>query len=85
MAQGISWQYCGESFDMVILHDAGIDQDGFGAVDSPIHQLTVLREAGFAMMILQDAGGDQGGWSVADCSRHQPAVLLRKYGKDDST
>ena len=41
---------------MVILHDAGIDQGGFGAADSPTHQLTVLRKAGFAMMILQDAG-----------------------------
>ena len=71
---------------MVILHDAGIDQGGFGAAEGASQQLTVLREAaGFGMRILQDAGGDQGGWSVADCSRHQPAVLLRKYGLDDST
>ena len=70
----------------MILHDAGIDQGGFGAAEGPSQQLTVLREAaGFGMRILQDAGGDQGGWSVADCSRHQPAVLLRKYGLDDST
>ena len=51
---------------MMILHYAGIDQGGFGAADSPTHQLTVLREARLDMMILQDAGGDQGGWSVAD-------------------
>ena len=70
---------------MMILHGAGIDQGGFGAADGASQQLTVLREAGFDMMILQDAGRDQGGWSVADCSRHQPAVLLRKYGLDDST
>ena len=70
----------------MILHDAGIDQGGFGAAEGPSQQLTVLREAaGFGMRILQDAGGDQGGWSVADCSRHQPAVLLRKLGLDDST
>ena len=60
MAQPFSWQYCWESAEMMILHDAGIDQDGFGAADSPTHQLTVLREAGFDMMILQDA------WGVAD-------------------
>ena len=70
---------------MMILHDAGIDQGGFGAADSPIHQLTVLREAGCDMMILQDAGRDQGGWSVADGPTLQLAVLLRKYGNDDST
>ena len=64
---------------MMILHDAGIDSGGFGAAESPTHQLTVLREAGFDMMILQDAGRDQGGWSVADCPRHQLAVLLRKF------
>ena len=70
----------------MILHDAGIDQGGFGAAEGASQQLTVLREAaGFGMRILQDAGGDQGGWSVADCSRHQPAVLLRKYGLDGST
>ena len=69
----------------MILHDAGIDQGGFGAADSPTHQLTVLREAGFDMMILQDAGRDQGGWSVADGPTLQLAVLLRKYGNDDST
>ena len=71
---------------MMILHDAGIGKGGFGAAYGTSQQLPVLHEAaGFAMMILQDAGGDQGGWSVADCSRHQPAVLLRKYGNDDST
>ena len=48
----------------MILHDTGRDQGGFGAADSPTHQLTVLREAGFDMLILQDAGRDQGGWSV---------------------
>ena len=49
-------------------------------------QLTVLREAaGYDVMILQDSGREQGGWSVADGPRHQPAVLLRKYGLDDST
>ena len=64
---------------MMILHDAGIDQGGFGAADSPIHLLTVLREAGLDMMILQDAGRDQGGWSVADGPTHQLAVLLRKF------
>ena len=46
---------------MMILHDAGIDQGGFGAADSPTHQLTVLREAGIDMMSLQDSGSDQGG------------------------
>ena len=79
-AQPISWQYCSESFDMIILHDAGIDQGGFGAAEGASQQLTVLREAaGFGMRILQDAGRDQGGWSVADCPRHQLAVLLRKF------
>ena len=61
MAQGITWQYCGESFYMMILHDAGIDQGGFGAADGPTHQLTVLRKAGLDMMIRQDARRDQGG------------------------
>ena len=70
---------------MMILHSAGIDEGGFGAADSPIHQLTALREAGCGMIILQDAGRDQGGWSVADGPRHQLAVLLRKYENDDST
>ena len=70
----------------MLLHDTGRDKGGFGAADGTSQQLPVLHEAaGFAMMILQDAGRDQGGWSVADCSRHQPAVLLRKYGLDDST
>ena len=70
----------------MILHDAGIDQGGFGAAEGPSQRLTVLREAaGFGMRILQDTGGDQGGWSVADGSRPQLAVLLRKYGSDDST
>ena len=86
MAQGISWQYCRESFDMVILHDAGIDQGGFGAAEGASQQLTVLREAaGFGMRILQDAGRDQGGWSVADGPRHQLAVLSRKFRHGDST
>ena len=86
IAQGISWQYCSESTEMMILHDAGRDQGGFGAAEGASQQLTVLREAaGFGMRILPDAGGDQGGRSVADCSRHQLAVLLRKYGLDDST
>ena len=71
---------------MVILHEAGKDQGGFRAADSPIHLLIVLREAaGFGMRILQDTGRDQGGWSGADGSRPQLAVLLRRYGKDDST
>ena len=50
---------------MMILHDAGIDQSGFGAAEGASQQLPVLREAaGFGMMSLQDAGRDQGGWSV---------------------
>ena len=69
----------------MILHVAGIDQGGFGAADSPTHQLTVLREAGCDMIIVQDAGRDQGGWSVADGPTLQLAVLLSKYGNDDST
>ena len=70
---------------MIILHDADTHQGGFGAADSPIHQLTVLREAGCDMIILPDAGIDQGGWSVADGPTLQMAVLLRKYGNDDFT
>ena len=36
---------------MTILHDTGVDQGGFGAVESASQQLTVLREAaGFDMM-----------------------------------
>ena len=70
---------------MGIVDDAGIDQGGVGAADSPTRQLTVLHEAGVDMMILQDAGRDQGGWSVADGPTLQLAVLLRKYGNDDST
>ena len=71
---------------MMILHDAGRDQGGFGAAEGASQQLTVLREAaGFGMRILQDTGRDKGGWSVADGSRPQLAVLLRKYGNDDST
>ena len=70
----------------MVLHDAGIDQGGFGAADGASQQLPVLREAaGFGMVILHDAGRDQGGWSVADCPRHQLAVLLRKFGLDGST
>ena len=65
---------------MVVRHDAGIDQGGFGAAEGASQQLTVLREAaGFGMRILQDAGRDQGGWSVADGPRHLRAVLLRKF------
>ena len=86
MAQGLSWQYCSESTEMMILHDAGRDQGGFRAAEGASQQLTVLREAaGSGMRILQDTGRDQGGWSVADGSRPQLAVLLRKYGSDDST
>ena len=70
---------------MTILHDAGIDQGGFGAADSPIHQLPVLRETGCDVIIPRDAGRDQGGWSVADGPTLQLAVLLRTYGKDGST
>ena len=45
---------------MVILHDAGIAQGGFGAAEGASQQLTVLREAaGFDMMFLQDAGRDR--------------------------
>jgi hypothetical protein len=65
---------------MMVLHDAGIDQGGFGAAEGASQQLVVLREAAdFGMRILQDAGRDQGGWSVAECRRHQLAVLLRKF------
>ena len=65
---------------MVILHDAGIDQGGFGAAEGASQQLPVLREAaGFDMMSLQDAGRGQGGWSVANRPSHQLAVLLKKF------
>ena len=61
---------------MVNLHEADIDQGGFGAAEGPTPQLTVLREAaGVDMMILRDAGRDQGGWSVVDGPSHQLAVL----------
>ena len=71
---------------MMILHDAGIDQGGFGAAEGASQQLPVLREAaGFDMFILQDAGIAQGGWSVANGPSHQLAVLLRKCGHEDST
>ena len=70
----------------MILHDAGIDQGGFGAAEGTSQPLTVLHEAaGFGMGILQDACRDQGGWSVADGPRHQLAVLLRKFWLDHST
>ena len=85
MAQPFSCQYCWESTEIRILHDADIGQGGFGAADSPIHQLTVLREAGCDMIIPRDAGRDQGGWNVADGPTFQLAVLLRTYGKGDST
>ena len=71
---------------MMILHDAGIDQGGFGAAEGVSQQLTVLRDAaGVVMWILQDAGRDQGGLSVADGPRHQLAVLLRRFGLGEST
>ena len=71
---------------MMILHDAGRDQGGFGAAEGASQQLTVLREAaGFGMRILQDTGRDKGGWSAADGSRPQLAVLLRRYGNGNST
>ena len=70
---------------MTILQDAGIDPDGFGAADSPTHQLTILREAGCDMIVLQDAARDGGGWNVADGPTLQLAVLLRKYGNDEFT
>ena len=61
---------------MVNLHEADIDQGGFGAAEGPTPQLTVLREAAdIDQMFLQDAGKDQGGWSVADGPSHQLAVL----------
>ena len=42
---------------MVFLHDAGIDQGGFGAAEGASQQLPVLREAaGFGMMSIQDTG-----------------------------
>ena len=64
----------------MILHDAGIDQGGFGAAEGASQQLTVLREApGFDMISLQDVGRDQGGWSVANGPSHQLAVLSRKF------
>ena len=70
---------------MMVLHDSGIDQGGFGAAESPTHQLIVLREAGFGMMVLQDAGRHQGGWNVANGPTHQLAALLRKFSHDGST
>ena len=86
MAQGLSRQYCSESTEAMILHDAGRDQGGFGAAESASQQLPVLREAaGFGMRILQDTGRDQGGWSLADGPRHRLAGLLRKFGDGDST
>ena len=61
---------------MMNLHDADIDQGGFGAAEGPTPQLTVLREAaGVDMMLLQDAGRDQCGWRGADGPSHQLAVL----------
>ena len=60
----------------MILHDAGIDQGGFGAAEGASQQLTVLREAaGFDMIILQDAGENQGGWSGAE----GPTLSWRQY------
>ena len=79
-AQAISWQYCGESFDVGILRDAGKDQGGFRTAEGASQQLAVLPEAaGFDMTSLQDAGRDQGGWSLADGPSHQRAVLSRKF------
>ena len=61
---------------MMILHDAGRDQGGFGAAYGTSQQLPVLREAaGFAMMVLQDAGKDQGGRSGAK----GPTFSWRQY------
>ena len=86
MAQGLSWQYCSESTEMTILHDAGRDQGGFGAAEGASQQLTVLPEAaGFDMISRLDAGRGQGGRSVADGPSHQLAVLARKHWHEDST
>ena len=64
---------------MVILHDSGIDQGGFGAAEGASQQLTGLRKAaGFDMSSLQDTGGGQGAWSVADGPSLQLVVLSRK-------
>ena len=61
------------------LHDAGIDQGGFGAAEGACQQLTVLHEAtGFDMICRQDAGRGLGGRSVADGPSHQLAALSRK-------
>ena len=71
---------------MMILHDAGRDQGGFGAAEGASQQLTVLREAaGFGMRILQVSDTHQTLRTIADGSRPQLAVLFRKYGNDDST
>ena len=77
MAQGLSWQYCSESTEVMILHDAGRDQGGFGAAEGASQQLTVLREAaGFERIRLQAAGRHQGEGSGADgqgrVGRHVP-------------
>ena len=69
----------------MILHDAGTRRGGFGAADSRNLQLTLLREAGCDMIIPRNAGRDRGGWDVADGPTFHLAVLLRKYGNDDST
>ncbi len=46
----------------MVLHDAGIDQGGFGAAEGPTPQLPVLRDAaGVALTFLPDAGGTQVG------------------------
>ena len=51
---------------MVILHDAGIDQGGFGAAEGASQQLPVLREAaGFGTMSLQDAGRASIRWAAS--------------------
>ena len=64
---------------MMVLHDSGIDQGGFGAAEGASQQLTVLREAaGFDMISRLDAERGQGGRSVANGPSHQLAALSRK-------
>ena len=78
--QANSWQYCSESTEMMILHDADRGQGGFGAAEGASQQLTVLREAaGFDMISPQDAGGGQGGWSVANGPSQQRVVFFREF------
>ena len=61
---------------MMILHDADIDQGGFGAADGASQQLPVPREAaGVDEIFLQDACKDQGGWSGGK----GPTLSWRQY------